>query len=78
MYIEATAEWEARFKAGQTGKGDMAADGIAAKYAARVPEGFRLTGRMLKNALLQGRSGIAPQKPGPKPAVPDQFVAAVG
>lgn len=46
-------------------------------YADSVPEGKKLTGRMLKNALQQGRAGVAPLKPGPRSAVTDDLVNVV-
>ena len=77
IYIEATAAWADLYMKGLTGRGEVSADGVAAKYASRVPEGYTLTGRMLKNALSQGRSGVAQRKPGPQAAIPTEFVEAL-
>ena len=65
------------FQKGLTGKGANSADAIDATYADRLPLGRVLTGRMLKNALAQGRSGVVPRKPGPKSAIPTEFVEAI-
>lgn len=77
IYKEATAAWADAFRAGKTGKGSMSAEGFAAAYAGRIPEGFTLTGRMLTNALRQGRSGVAQRRPGPAPTIPKEFVESI-
>ena len=77
IYMEATQHWQNLFVSGATGKGKHSADSVAASFSDRLPQGFKLTGRMLKNALLQGRSGKEPNKPGPKAAIPDSFVLAI-
>ena len=55
----------------------MSAEGFAAAYAGRIPEGFTLTGRMLTNALRQGRSRVAQRRPGPAPTIPKEFVQSI-
>ena len=79
IYIEATAEWRDLVASGKSGRGDMCADAVAARHAARLPVGceLKLTGRSLKNALAAGRAGKAPAKRGPTSAIPDEFVQSI-
>ena len=67
-------------RTGKSGKGDFCADAVAARHRVKVPEAwrFKLTGRSLKNALLEGRDGVEPKKRGGASAVPDELVVAVG
>ena len=77
VYKEATAHYQLLFQQGRTGKGQNSASGVAASFANRIPDGFKLTGRMLTCALQQGRSGQAKRKPGPACQIPDSIVGAV-
>ena len=78
VYMEATEKWALLYREGKTGKGELSADGVAFSFKDAVPDGYKLTGRMLKNALAQGRSGVAQRKPGPKAAIPQEMVDVVG
>ena len=77
-YIAATNEWQLMVCTGGVGKNDRSSNGVAARYNATLPPGAKqLTGRMLRNALLQGRCGRAPEAPGPKRVIPDALVQSV-
>ena len=79
LYTAATEEYAEMVRTGKVGKGPLSADGVAASYAAQLPDGctMKLTGRSLKNAVLQGRVGEAPRAPGRKAAIPALFVKSI-
>lgn len=79
LHKAATEEYLEMVRTGKVGKGASSADGVAQKYAAELPDGCtrKITGRGLKNAVLQGRVGVPPAAPGRKAKIPDQFVQAV-
>ena len=74
-YADATADWQRRVSAGKMGKGFDSADVVAAKY--EVPEGKKLTGEMLKQAVRDGRAGQPPPMRGSYPnALPSLCVSS--
>ena len=79
VYVAATNEWQRLCLAGLSGSGEATPNQVAARYSTMLPPGCtrKLTGRSLKNAILQGRVGVAPGRRGPKPKLDDDFVASV-
>ena len=79
LYSAATQEWADLFTSGKNGKGEFSAEAIAQKYHAQLPAGCKrgINGRMLRDALNNGRVGEAPRKRGPQPALPVEFVKTV-
>jgi hypothetical protein len=77
-YVAATNEWQQMVCSGKSGKGDKCADAVAHRHANQLPAGCKkLTGRMLKNAYLNGTCGVPPAGRGPSHSIPDKLVQAV-
>ena len=79
VYAAATKEWETMVAQGTNGKGELSADGVAARFREQLPEGcyFKLTGRSLKHAVAEGRAGRAPGPRNHRPHVPEAFVQSI-
>ena len=79
VYAAATKKWAEMVSKGENGKGEDCADAVAARFAAELPEGCtrKLTGRSLKHALQQDRTGRAPARRNRDPAIPAAFVQSI-
>ena len=75
IWVQATGEWQSRVAAGKVGKGHASADEVAKMFP--TPAGCKnITGRMLRDAVNEGRAGRAQKKRGPDADLPDELVAA--
>ena len=79
VYADATNAWQELILSGRNGKGENSADGVAARFNALLPDDCarKLSGKILRNRVNEGRAGEAPDAPGPKAAIPVAFVRAV-
>ena len=76
VYADATAEWSALFLSGRTGKGDFSSEGVARRFNEQLPPGCprRLSGKILRNRVNEGKAGERPGQRGPPRDVPLAFV----
>ena len=77
LYIEATQEWAENVCSGKCSSHSSAAKAVAGKYMSRLPAGYKLTARMLYNAMSDGRCGKPPPSRGPTPLISTSLVEAI-
>ena len=76
VYAAATLEWQQLVTSGRSGKGENSADAVAARFNLQLPDGCtrRLSGKILRNRVNEGKAGCGPGQTGPKRTIPDAFV----
>ena len=76
VYAAATLEWQQLVTSGRSGKGENSADAVAARFNLQLPDSCtrRLSGKILRNRVNEGKAGCGPGQTGPKRTIPDAFV----
>ena len=79
VYAAATQQWQLMVQEGRTGRGKLSAQGVAEIFMQDLPVGcpHKFSGRSLINAVKEGRVGEARGRPGPKAAIPAEFIQSI-
>ena len=79
VYAAATTEWSELICSGRSGKGQYSADAVAARFNEQLPPecARRLSGKILRKRVKEGKAGLPPDAPGPKSAIPSAFVQSI-